>query len=86
MAVETISYSMPAFKINKGIFVYFSAHKNHIGLYPYPSAIKAFKKETAKYKTGPGTIQFQNNEKMPVGLITKIIKFRLKEKTMQSNS
>ncbi len=77
-AEEKISYNMPAFKLN-GVLVYFSAHTNHIGLYPYPSAIKAFKKESVGYKTGPGTIQFPLDKKLPITLITKIVKFRVKE-------
>ncbi|MFZ2522187.1 MAG: DUF1801 domain-containing protein [Minisyncoccia bacterium] len=76
---EKISYGMPAYKLSGKILIYFSAHKNHIGLYPYPSAIKAFKKESVKYKTSTGTIQFQHSEKLPVPLITKIIKFRMSE-------
>lgn len=78
-ATPVISYNMPAFKVNGKIFIYFSAHTKHIGLYPYPSTIKAFKKESAKYITGPGTIQFPYNQKLPVNLITKIMKFRYKE-------
>jgi uncharacterized protein YdhG (YjbR/CyaY superfamily) len=76
--VEGIGYGMPSYKLN-GVLIYFSAHKNHIGIYPFPSAIKAFKKDAENYKTGPGTIQFQNDQKLPLGLITKIVKFRVKE-------
>lgn len=79
-AVEVISYNMPAFKLN-GVLIYFAAFANHIGLYPYPSSVTAFKSELKKYKTGKSTIQFQHSEKLPVGLITKIVKFRVKEKT-----
>lgn len=78
-AVETISYNMPAFKMN-GILLYFAGYENHIGLYPYPSVTSAFKNELSKYKTGKSTIQFELNKKLPVGLITKIVKFRVKEK------
>lgn len=80
-SVQTISYGMPAYKLDRKILVYFAGHKNHIGLYPYPSAIEAFKKYTEQYKTAKGSIQFQNDEKFPVDLITKIIKFRIKETT-----
>ncbi len=79
-AEESISYNMPAFKL-QGVLVYFSAHQKHIGLYPYPSAIKAFKKDAVGYKTGPGTIQFPLDKKLPNGLIAKIVKFRVKEKS-----
>lgn len=78
-AKEVISYNMPAFKLN-GILVYFAAFKNHIGFFPYPSAITAFKKEAAKYKTGRGSIQFPLDQKLPIPLIRKIVQFRFREK------
>ncbi len=77
-ATETISYGMPAFKLN-GILVYFAAFKNHIGLYALPSGNKAFEKELSQYKTGKGSIQFPLNKPMPLDLITKIVKYRVKK-------
>ncbi len=79
-AVEVISYNMPAFKLNGKILLYFAAHEHHIGLYPFPSSLIAFQKESAKYKTGRGSIQFQNDEKLPIPLIKKIVAYRVKEK------
>lgn len=79
-AEEAISYSIPAFKLN-GILLYYSAYEKHIGFYPYPSALKAFKKETAKFVVGKGSIQFPHDKPIPILLLTKIIKYRLKEKT-----
>lgn len=75
---EKISYSMPAFDQN-GIIVYFAAFKNHIGLYALPSGHEAFKAELSKYKSGKGSVQFPLNEPIPLDLITKIVKFRVKE-------
>ena len=49
-ATETISYQMPAFKLN-GNLVWFAAFKNHIGFYPIPSGIEAFKEEVSPYAT-----------------------------------
>lgn len=80
-AVPAISYGMPAYNLDGKVLVYFAAHKKHIGLYPFPSTLSAFKKDTEKYKTAKGSIQFQNDEKLPVGLITKIVKYRVAEKT-----
>jgi len=80
-AMEAISYNMPAFKMNKKVLVYFAAYKNHIGFYALPSGNNAFQQDLKKYKTGKGSIQFPLEEKMPVELIQKIIKFRLKEVT-----
>ncbi|BFM41559.1 DUF1801 domain-containing protein [Flavobacterium sp. CFS9] len=77
-AKEKISYSMPAFEQN-GIVVYFAAFKNHIGLYALPSGHDAFKEELSKYKSGKGSVQFPLHQPMPYDLITKIVKFRVKE-------
>jgi uncharacterized protein YdhG (YjbR/CyaY superfamily) len=77
-AEETISYQMPAFKLN-GILVWFAAHKNHIGFYPKTSAIEAFKEELSNYEASKGTIKFPLNEPIPFDLVKKIVKFRVKE-------
>ena len=77
-AQEAISYNMPAFKQGK-VLVYFAAFKNHIGLYALPTGHEAFAAELSKYKSGKGSVQFPLKEKMPYDLITKIVKFRVKE-------
>jgi uncharacterized protein YdhG (YjbR/CyaY superfamily) len=82
-AEELISYGMPAFKLN-GPLCYFAAFKNHIGLYALPSGNAAFQKELKKYKTGKGSIQFPNDAPLPVALIEKIVRFRVKENGKKS--
>lgn len=77
-AIEKISYSMPAFDQN-GIVVYFAAFKNHIGLYALPSGHEEFKEELSIYKSGKGSVQLPLDKPMPYDLITKIVKFRVKE-------
>ena len=77
-ATEKMSYAMPTFFYN-GNLVHFAAYKNHIGFYPAPSGIEAFKNELTKYKTSKGAIQFPIEEKLPFDLIEKIVKFRVIE-------
>ena len=77
-AVENLKWRMPAYSYDK-ILVTFAVFKNHIGFYPMPSAIKAFKKDLAKYKTAEGSVQFPHDKPLPFSLITKIVKFRVKE-------
>ena len=77
-AEEVISYSMPAFKQN-GILVYFAAQSKHIGFYPIASGIKAFQKEFEGYTYSKGAVQFPYDKPLPVGLITKMVKFRVAE-------
>jgi uncharacterized protein YdhG (YjbR/CyaY superfamily) len=77
-AEEVISYGMPAFRL-KGILVYFAAYSKHIGFYPTSSGIATFKKELSIYKGSKGTVQFPLDKPLPLKLITKIVKFRVKE-------
>lgn len=77
-AEEVISYQMPAFRQN-GILVYFAGLKHHIGFYPTSSAIHAFQKEIARFKSSKGAVQFPLDQKIPTSLITRIVKFRLKK-------
>ncbi|MDQ6764234.1 MAG: DUF1801 domain-containing protein [Bacteroidota bacterium] len=80
-ADESVSYAMPAYKLNGKSLIYFAGYENHIGLYATPSGHKAFEKELAKYKQGKGSVQFPLNEPMPLDLITKIVKFRAEGNT-----
>ncbi len=75
---ETINYAIPTFTLN-GNLVHFAAAKNHIGFYPAPSAIKAFNEELSVYEGAKGSIKFAIDKPLPLGLITKIVKFRVKE-------
>jgi uncharacterized protein YdhG (YjbR/CyaY superfamily) len=75
---ETISYQMPAFKLN-GILVWFAAFKNHIRFYPKTSAIEAFKEELSDYEVSKGTVKFPLNKPIPFDLVKKIVKYRVKE-------
>ena len=77
-AVEKISYQMPTFFL-KGNLVHFAAFEKHIGFYPTPSGIEAFKSEIARYKWSKGAVQFPINEPMPYDLIRRIVQFRVKE-------
>jgi uncharacterized protein YdhG (YjbR/CyaY superfamily) len=75
-AVESISYGMPAYKLNKKPLIYFAAFKNHIGLYATPDGHKAFEKELAGYKQGKGSVQFPLDQEMPYSLIEEILVFK----------
>ncbi|HQW43626.1 MAG: DUF1801 domain-containing protein [Chitinophagaceae bacterium] len=75
-AEEAIAYGIPTFKMN-GNLVHFGGYKSHIGFYPAPSGIGAFKKELAKYEGSKGTIRFPLDKPLPVTLITQVVKFRV---------
>ncbi|KKT35936.1 MAG: hypothetical protein UX12_C0006G0003 [Candidatus Collierbacteria bacterium GW2011_GWC1_45_47] len=81
-AKETIKYQMPTFVLN-GNLVHFAAFKGHIGFYPTPSAIEAFKNELTQYITSKGAIQFPKDRALPLSLIRRMVQFRVKENTGQ---
>jgi len=86
-AEEAISYGIPAFNINGSYLVYFAGYKKHISIYPVPSGNRDFEKDFAPYNTsGRGTIQFPLDKPIPVSLVTKIVKFRLKESEAKTKS
>jgi uncharacterized protein YdhG (YjbR/CyaY superfamily) len=78
-AEESISYGMPAFKTNGKPLVYFAAFKHHIGFYATPTGHKEFEKELSNYKQGKGSVQFPMEKPLPLDLIDKITRFRVKE-------
>lgn len=77
-AEETIKYAMPAYVLH-GNLVFFAAFTNHIGFYALPSGHEQFQKELARYKSGKGSVQFPFDEPLPVKLISRIVKFRIRE-------
>jgi uncharacterized protein YdhG (YjbR/CyaY superfamily) len=77
-AEEKISYQMPTFFL-KGNLVHFAALKNHIGFYPTPSGIQAYKDELSIYEGTKGAIRFPIDKPLPLKLIRKIVKFRVAE-------
>ena len=79
-AEETISYGIPTFNLNGTYLIYFAAYKKHIGIYPVPSAIEEIGQEFASFKTsGKGTLQLPLDKPMPINLITKLVKFKVRE-------
>jgi uncharacterized protein YdhG (YjbR/CyaY superfamily) len=87
-AEETIKYGIPTFTLN-GNLVHFGAYKNHIGFYPAPSGMEAFKKELAAYESGKGSIQFPLSQPIPYKLVEEIVRYRVEinlEKTAKKST
>jgi uncharacterized protein YdhG (YjbR/CyaY superfamily) len=78
-AEETISYQIPTFTLKGKYLVYFAAYKKHIGLYPAPRGVQKFAKELSAYEGGKGTVRFPFDKPIPFGLISRIVKFRVKQ-------
>ncbi len=77
-AEEAIKYQMPTFAL-KGNLVHFAAFKNHVGFYPAPTGIEEFKNELSVYQGGKGSVQFPLDKPIPFALISRIVKYRVKE-------
>lgn len=75
-AEEVISYGIPGYMYH-GMLFYFAAYAKHISVYPAPRNVEAFKKELAAYKGGKGTMQFPHEKPIPMGLVKRVIKFRI---------
>ena len=77
-AEEAIKYLMPTFTL-KGNLVHFAAFKNHIGFYPAPRGIEAFRDELSAYEGAKGTVRFPLDQSIPYELIGRIVKFRVQD-------
>ncbi|MBX2916664.1 MAG: DUF1801 domain-containing protein [Cyclobacteriaceae bacterium] len=78
-AEEKMSYAIPTFFLGGKNLVHFAAYEKHIGFYPTPSGIAAFAKELKPYSTSKGAVQFLLDKSLPLALISKIVKYRVKE-------
>lgn len=78
-AEESFAYQMPAYKTYGKPLVYFAGFKNHIGFYATPTGHAKFEKELSKYKQGKGSVQFPLDKPLPLDLIARMVKFRVKE-------
>jgi uncharacterized protein YdhG (YjbR/CyaY superfamily) len=77
-AEEAIKYRLPTFVLG-GNLVHFGAFKKHIGFYATPTGNKKFRKELAAYEGAKGSVQFPLDKPIPFGLVSKMVKFRVKE-------
>jgi uncharacterized protein YdhG (YjbR/CyaY superfamily) len=77
-AAEVISYNIPAFK-QHGMLVYFAGFKGHIGLYPPLRGNPALQKAAARYAGPKGNLKFPHDQRLPLALITRIVRHKVKE-------
>jgi uncharacterized protein YdhG (YjbR/CyaY superfamily) len=83
-AVDAISYSMPAFKVNGHAIVCYAAFKDHCSLFPMSMTVfDRFADELEPFRTGKGTLQFTREKPMPAALVTKIVKARVAENELR---
>ena len=82
-AEETIKYRMPTFVLHENL-VHSAAFTNHVGFYPAPSGIAAFKDELSAYNSAKGSVQFPIDQPIPLDLVKKIVRFRVDEVSAKS--
>ena len=78
-AQESISYQIPTFKLNGKPVVYFAGFIKHIGFYPVPVGSAELGDQLAAYASGKGTAKFPMDKPIPIELVEKIVKLRVKE-------
>jgi uncharacterized protein YdhG (YjbR/CyaY superfamily) len=85
-AEETISYAIPTFTLNGHYLIYFAGYKKHVSIYPAPRGNEDFKDELSQYKGGKGTVQFPLDKPIPLNLLRRIVKFRIKENLKKASA
>lgn len=77
-ATEAIKYGLPTFVL-EGNLVHFGAFRKHIGFYSMPSGHREFQDELSAYVGGKGSVQFPLERPLPLGLVRRIVRFRVAE-------
>lgn len=77
-AEEKISYGMPFYEYH-GRLVYFAGYKNHVGLYAALPADSKYSSELKKYIAAKSTVRFPLRDPLPVALVEKLVRTRVKE-------
>ena len=82
-ATEGISYRIPAYR-QHGMLVFFAGFKGHIGLFPPTRGNVSLEKATRKYAGPKGNLRFPYDKPLPLGLITRIVRFKVKQDTARA--
>jgi uncharacterized protein YdhG (YjbR/CyaY superfamily) len=77
-AEERISYRMPYYHYF-GRLAYFAAFRNHIGLYIPTPVIAEHKHDLRNYHAVNATVRFPLDKKLPVALVRKLIRARMRK-------
>lgn len=77
-AEEKISYGIPYYHY-LGRLTYFAAFKNHVSLYALGRGKAIYAKEVKKYQTSTATLRFPIGTPVPVALVRKLARYRVRE-------
>ena len=77
-AVETISYNMPAFKLDDHFLLSFAGWKQHCSIYPINDALLDTYAEALRgYGTTKGSLHFTAKQPLPDGLLDDLVRGRV---------
>lgn len=76
-AVESLSYGLIGYKLQGKPLVYTGGFTHHVGFYATPNGHEAFAEDFAKYKQGKGSVQFPNDQPLPVELVRRVVAYRI---------
>lgn len=79
-ASESISYQIPAYRLNGKRMLYFAGWTKHFSLYPLGARIPVeLASELAGYHTAKGTVQIPWTRAFPEDLLLRIIRIRAED-------
>ena len=76
-AEETISYKIPAFRLDGRYLVYMAGFAHHVSMYPAPVSHPDFEDDMAVYGSGKSTARFPLDEDLPLDLIRRLVRFHV---------
>lgn len=84
---ERISYRIPTFELDGKYLLYMAGFKSHVSVYPVTSGMMAKYGEQLKaYRSGAGTLRFELEGRLPLGLIAKLARVRVRESREAADS
>lgn len=84
---ERISYRIPTFDLDGKYLLYIAGFKDHVSVYPVTAEmVKRYGKSIAPYRSGRGTLRFSLDDEVPVALVAKLAKLRVRERRRSGGS
>ena len=81
---ETISYKIPAFKLNGATLMYVAAWKKHVAVYPVYEGDWDSVPGLAAFKGSKNSAHFALNDSLPLDLIQAFVMFKIRESRLRS--
>lgn len=84
---ERISYGIPTFELNGKYLLYIAAFKDHVSVYPVTRAmVDAYGDAIGRFRHGKGTLRFPLEKPVPVALVGRLAKVRVKERASRTST